>query len=124
VVEKFLSGYNSHGFRHFLDTYIEPIKMRYGNLVCPLYTDITNGIHNPITFNEDCLNDLLMSFLVDNREETIDFINGFLNNILDSNELKRRYGLSLKCDSLDINQNEMIKRDIVIKLLKNKGLLN
>ena len=123
VVEKFLVGYNSHGFRHFLETYITPIKMRFGNLVCPLYTDNTCGIHNPIAFGEDCLNDLLNYLLKNDREDFIAYINTFFTEILGSTELKRRYGLSPKAETLDINQDENIKRETVIRFLKIKGLL-
>lgn len=123
VAEKFLLSYNSHGFRHFIDTYIEPIKMRFGNLVCPMYSDGTNGLHNPIAFNEDCLNDLLNYILNNDREDFFNFVSNFFTEILDSTELKRRYGLSSKAETLDINQNENIKRETIIKYLKNKGLL-
>lgn len=118
VVEKYIVGSNSHGFRHFLDTYICPIRMRFGNLVCPLYTDITNGIHNPLSFNEDCLNDLLNYLLENENTEFVGFVQKFYKEILNNTELKRRYGLSQNAEQIDINQSENIKRETIIKYLK------
>ena len=98
--------------------------MRYGNLVCPLYSDNTNGIHNTIAFSEDCLNDLLQYILDNYGQDFIAHVNKHFTEILNSTELKRRYGLSAKAETLDINQDENIKRETIIKYLKNKGLLN
>lgn len=123
TIEKYIKNPNAHGFRFFVSNYIEPVKTRFGNLSCPLYNDISLGIHNQFTFSEECLNDLINYYLEIDRENFIEFINENLRLILDLPSLKRKYNLSQNIESLNIDTNESIKRDIAIKYLIKIGLL-
>lgn len=123
TIEKYIKNPNAHGFRFFLSNYIDPIKARFGNLSCPLYGDISNGIHNGFSFNEECLNDLYTYLYYENSEKFTEFVNGFLLKILDSPRLKRQYSIPANATSINIESNEKLKRETIIFYLKELGRL-
>jgi hypothetical protein len=99
------------------------VLTRWGNMSCPIYSNVDIGIHNIVAFNESCLDDIFRYILDKYNHDFVTHAREHLTEILDSTKLRKEYGLSLKEDTLDIEQNIKAKRDIVIKYLSKKGLL-
>jgi hypothetical protein len=99
------------------------VLTRWGNMSCPIYSNVDIGIHNIVAFNEYCLDDIFRYILDKYNQDFVTHAREHLTEILDSTKLRKEYGLSLKEDTLDINQNAKAKRDIIIKYLSKKGLL-
>lgn len=119
--EKYLSNPASHSVRFFIENYIEPIRSRYGDLVCPLPQDNVIGIHNHFSFTENCINDLILYYLSTHKENFEKFINEFFEQVLNTSQLKRKYNIGQNAESLNLDDSEKLKRDTIILYLKQLG---
>ena len=123
TLKSYIKNPSSLAFYNWKKDNLPSVMELCGNLSCPIYSNREIGIHNSKAFNESCLNDLLNYILCKYRQDFMEHVTDHFKEILGSAELRRKYGLSVKAETLDINENERVKRDTVIRFLKKKGLL-
>lgn len=109
-VTNFTKNNMSQSYRIFLSKDLRWMRKKFGSLVCPIYSDSTNGIHNKDAFSDECVNDLFEYWLANNNE-FLEFISE-----LEFNEL----GLPKNCDKSSIGNLEKypdVRRKILLDFL-------
>lgn len=122
TLEKYIKNPNCNSYNTFVDNYITPIRMRFGQLCCPLYTDVSIGIHNPTSFTSECLEDLYI-YLYNKYQEFSQFVNDYLHKVLNDPLLQKSYGIKLNPTTINLDSNDPLKRGVIILFLKSKNLL-
>jgi hypothetical protein len=123
ALKSYIKNPSTLAYSNWKNKIFDIVKKSRENRSCPIYKDKDFGLHNPISFSDECVMDLSQYFLDCGYKKYVECIQDSLLEILESNKLKIKYGLHVNTVELNLKSyhgNPSIVRDTLWKYISNK----